>query len=208
MVFLLADRTRLADDLQAGRQQQRPGIGDPVRLQLFDLARQPPGSRHPSGTSASIVSTRSSCSAESAAAAPLFKPASEGGEADRELSLSPAAAACPPKAISPSEQSLSASYRSNPGIDRAEPCEIVVAQSDDHGRPMKRLRQSAGDDADHPRVPALSSQHDRPAVAQAPLGLEHLLGFVKDLAFDLLAPLVAAIEQERDLVAPAPDRRS
>ena len=69
---------------------------------------------------------------------------------------------------------------------------------------MKHLGQPAGDDADDAGMPALASQDDRAAVAEAAVGFDHLLGFVKDLAFDFLAARVAAIELGGDRLAPAP----
>ena len=40
----------------------------------------------------------------------------------------------------------------------------VIAKRDDDGRPMELLLQTAGDDADHARVPALGGEHERVAL--------------------------------------------
>ena len=155
----------------------------------------------PSGTSASIVKTRSSCSAERE---PLHRSSNRRAKIGKwsALSLRPAAAAWPPNAINPSEQSLIASYRSKPGIDRAEPCDISVAQRNDHDRPMKRFRQPAGDDADHARMPAGRPSTIARRSPRPPSALMHLLGFVINLPLDLLAASVAAIELAGDLACP------
>ena len=133
------------------------------------------------------------------AAAPLFEPAGEGGEVvGTELEPRRRGVAAE------GDQSFRAVFESFVQIESGNrPRRALrdrLAQRDDHGRPMKRFRQAAGDDADDARVPALPPQHDRSPVAQATVGLEHLPRLVKDLSLHFLAPLVAAVEQQRDLV--------
>ena len=75
----------------------------------------------------------------------------------------------------------------------------LVAQGDDDRRPVVGLDQAAGHDPDDARVPALAPQDDRAAVAQPPLGGDHLVRLGDDRLLDLLPPRVAAVELLGDL---------
>ncbi len=91
-------------------------------LELLDLLDDAQG-QNARGTSASIDESTLELFGRRASRHRSSKRRAKAGTWSA-VSLSPAAAAWPPKAIRPSEQSLIASYRLKPGIDRAEPCEI------------------------------------------------------------------------------------
>ena len=187
----LLQLARAVDDLDAARREHRPRIAGAERRQRRDAGRDAAGDAAERQVAVDPQARHQVLGAERLVGHLVDRQRAAPGSRSASI-VSPAACLCPPNRMNRCAAPLERAEHVEPRDAAARAVRHAVFDRQHDRRPVERVHELRGDDADDAAVPALAGDdQDRPG-ADVRIGLDDLLRRGEDLGFFLLPADVLA----------------